>query len=190
MMFRKEFSLLFLSLEFDWISVCSVVNSLKDKSMITFSRSLLVGGELLNDSLLRLHGILEDPIYAMEIQMDIRVSDGVIMAIQGWMKRYTTPVCPKAVDVLQKAVGMSLREDGWSARVQREIGRSGCQHLAEIIVECGRCLDSARMAQFVGQTLNNEPHLPLPSVTRSWVEGHPEVQGSCLARPKRKMNAH
>ena len=158
--------------------------------MITFSRSLLVGGEFLNESLLRLHGILQDHIYAMEIQMDIRIPDGVITAIQGRMKRYTTPVCPKAVDVLQRAVGMSLREDGWISRVQREIGRSGCQHFAEILVECGRCLDAARMAQFVGKTLNNEPHLPSSQIARLWVEGHPEVQGSCLARPKGKMDAH
>jgi len=154
--------------------------------MITFSRSLLVGSEFLNESILRLHGILEDQIYAMEIQVDIRIPDGIITAIQGWMKRYTTPVCPKAVAVLQRAVGMSLREEGWISRVQREIGRPGCQHFAEILVECGRCLDTARMAQAMGQTLKNEPHLSLAPIARSWVEGHPEVQGSCLARPKGK----
>src|SRR3972149_9400343 len=106
--------------------------------MITFSRSLLVGGEFLNETTLRLHGILEDHIYAMEIQMDIRIPDGVITAIRGWMKRYTTPICPKAVDVLQGAVGMSLREEGWISKVQREIGRSGGQHFAEMPVGCGR----------------------------------------------------
>src|SRR3989304_2899071 len=99
--------------------------------MITFSRSLVGGGEFLNETTLRLHGILEDHIYAMEIQMDIRIPDGVITAIRGWMKRYTTPICPKAVDGLQGAAGGSLG-----------------------------------------------------------VEGHPEVQGSCLARPKGKKHAH
>jgi hypothetical protein len=158
--------------------------------MITFSRSLLVGGEFVNDSLLRLYGILDDHIYAMEIQMDIRILDGVIMAIRGWMKRYTTPVCPKAVDVLQRAVGMSLREEGWISRVQREIGRPGCQHFAEILVECGRCLDVARMAQGVGEAFKNDPRLSSSQIARSWVDGHPEVQGSCLARPKGKSHAH
>jgi Protein of unknown function (DUF2889) len=158
--------------------------------MITFSRSLLVGGEFLNESLLRLHGILEDHIYAMEIQMDIHIPDGVITAIRGWMKRYATPVCPKAVDVLQKAVGISLREDGWISKIQREIGRPGCQHFAEILVECGRCLDSARIAKAMGETLKNEPHLSSSQTARSWVDGHPEVQGSCLARPKGEMDAH
>ena len=158
--------------------------------MITFSRSLLVGGEFVNESILRLYGILDDHIYAMEIQMDIRILDGVIMAIRGWMKRYTTPVCQKAVDALQRAVGMSLREEGWISKVQREIGRPGCQHFAEILVECGRCLDLARMAQDVGETLKNDPLLSSLSIARSWVDGHPEVQGSCLARPKGKSHAH
>jgi hypothetical protein len=158
--------------------------------MITFSRSLLVGGEFVNESILRLYGILDDHIYAMEIQMDIRILDGVIMAIRGWMKRYTTPVCPKAVDVLQRAVGMSLREEGWISRVQREIGRPGCQHFAEILVECGRCLDVARMAQGVGEAFKNDPRLSSSQIARSWVDGHPEVQGSCLARPKGKRHAH
>jgi hypothetical protein len=158
--------------------------------MITFSRSLLVGGEFVNESILRLYGILDDHIYAMEIQMDIRIPDGVIMAIRGWMKRYTTPVCPKAVDVLQRAVGMSLREEGWISRVQREIGRPGCQHFAEILVECGRCLDVARMSQGVGEAFKNDPRLSSLQIARSWVDGHPEVQGSCLARPKGKNRAH
>ena len=35
--------------------------------MISFSRTLLVTGEFLQENLLRLRGILEDPIYAMEI---------------------------------------------------------------------------------------------------------------------------
>jgi len=157
--------------------------------MITFSRSLLVGAEFVDGTNLRLHGILEDHIYAMEIQMDIRIPDGIILAIQGWMKRYTTPVCPKAVDILQGAVGMSLREEGWISRVQREIGRPGCQHFAEIIVECGRCLDAARMAHAVGETVRTEPFLSPFQIARSWVENHPEAHGSCLARPKEKNHA-
>jgi len=152
--------------------------------MISFSRTMLVTGELIPENLLRLRGILEDHIYAMEMQMDVRLPDGVISSIQGVMKRYTTPVCPKAVDVLQKAVGMSLRDPGWISRVNREIGRQGCQHFAEILVECGRCLDQARMSHDLGETLKAQPSDSPVEITRSWVKSHPEVQGSCLARPR------
>ncbi len=157
--------------------------------MITFSRTLLVGAEFLDDTTLRFYGTLEDHIYAMEIQMDVRVGDGVIAAIQGRMKRYSTPVCPKAVDVLQQAVGISLREEGWISRVNREVGRKGCQHFGEILIECGRCLDSARLTQALGEKLKAEPFAPRVSIARSWVKEHAEVQGFCLARPGEK-NSH
>jgi hypothetical protein len=115
--------------------------------MITFSRSQIVGAEFLDEQTVRFHGTQEDHIYAMEIEMDVRIADGRILAIKGWMKRYTTPVCPRAVDKLQDAVGISLREEGWMSLVMREVGRKGCEHFAEIICECGRCLDQARMSR-------------------------------------------
>ena len=151
--------------------------------MITFSRTLLVGAELLSETTLRFHGALEDHIYAMEIQMDVSLPDGVITAIQGRMKRYTTPVCPKAVDFLQKAVGISLREEGWMARVNREVGRKGCQHFAEILIECGRCLHSALLAHALTEKLKVEPSAIPGQLARLWVEEHPEVRAFCLARP-------
>jgi hypothetical protein len=152
--------------------------------MITFSRTVLVGAEFANETTVRFHGVLDDHIYAMEIRMDVRLPDGVILGIEGRMKRYTTPVCPKAVDALQATVGMSLREEGWISRVNREIGRKGCQHFAEILVECGRCLDPARLAQAVGKSLAADPAADSLAVSREWVAANPELAGSCLARPK------
>jgi hypothetical protein len=152
--------------------------------MISFSRTMLVTGEFLKEDLLRLRGILEDHIYAMEIQLDVRLPEGIISSIQGAMKRYTTPVCPKAVDVLQKTVGMSLRDPGWISRVNREIGRQGCQHFAEILVECGRCLDPARMSHDMAESLKAQPSASPREIAASWVKTHSEAQGSCLARPK------
>ncbi len=152
--------------------------------MISFSRTMLVGAEFLEDKLLRLHGILEDAIYGMEVQVDIRLPEGIISGIQGWMKRYTTPVCPRAVEVLQNAVGMSLREEGWISRMNREIGRKGCSHFAEILIECGRCLDQARITHALEEAFRINPSVSPAQITRSWVESHPEVRSSCLARPK------
>ncbi len=152
--------------------------------MISFSRTMLVTGEFLREDLLRLRGILEDHIYAMEIEMDVRVPEAVVTAIHGSMKRYTTPVCPRAVDHLQNAVGLSLRDPEWTSKVNREVGRKGCQHFAEILVECGRCLDQARMSHAVGENLKSHPSASPQEIARSWTRSHPEVQGSCLARPK------
>jgi hypothetical protein len=151
--------------------------------MITFSRTLLVGGEFLDEKTLRFHGTLEDNIYAMEIHVDVGIPDGRILEIRGEMKRYTTPVCPRALAFLQKAVGISLREENWVSKVSREVGQKGCQHFAEILIECGRCLDSALMAQAVEKTRGENPAAPPPEAARSWIRHHPEAQGTCLARP-------
>jgi hypothetical protein len=155
----------------------------EEEKMITFSRSMLVGGEFLDEKTVRLHGILEDQIYAMEIQIDVSLPEGVILTVQGWMKRYTTPVCPKAVESLQRIAGISLREEGWIDKISKEVGRKGCQHLAEILIECGRCIDSARIAKVIGETMKAQPAASLEQITRSWVGDHPEIQGSCMARP-------
>ena len=111
--------------------------------MITFNRSQVIGAEFPSEDTVRFNGVLQDHIYSMEINMDVHITDGKILSIEGIMKRYTNFVCPQAVLVLQLAVGMSLREDGWERRIMKEIGRKGCEHFAEIIIECGRSLDQA-----------------------------------------------
>ncbi|MBW2085903.1 MAG: DUF2889 domain-containing protein [Deltaproteobacteria bacterium] len=150
--------------------------------MITFSRSSIVGAEFPDDKTVRFHGSQTDHIYDMEIEVDVRIPEGEIVAIKGWMKRYTTPICPQAVDVLQMAVGISLREEGWDSQIMREIGRKGCEHFAEILIECGRCLDQARMARELYQPVMEDATIDQNEFTRSWVKEHPDIQGFCLAR--------
>ena len=146
--------------------------------MITFNRSQLVGAEFPDDESIRFHGIQEDHIYGMEIHMDVRVADGRILAIEGSMKRYTNPICPRAVPVLQRAVGLSLREEGWDSRVMREIGRQGCEHFAEIIIECGNCLDQARLSRDLHEALANDPGLDQEQFVEAWAEEHPEIRSA------------
>ena len=146
--------------------------------MITLSRSQVVGAERVDETTMRFNGIQEDHIYGMEISMDVRIEDGRILAIQGAMKRYTNPVCPKAVPLLQSAVGISLREAGWDSRVMREIGRKGCEHFAEIIIECGRCLDQARMSKEMLEALEKDPNLNQEQFVEDWAEQHPEIRSA------------
>ena len=146
--------------------------------MITFNRSQLIGAEFPGNDTIRLHGVQEDHIYGMEIDMDVRIADGEILAIQGSMKRYTNPVCPAAVPVLQTAVGISLREEGWDHRIMREIGRKGCEHFAEIIIECGRCLDQALMSKELAKALAEDPGLDQEQFVAAWAQEHPEIRSA------------
>ena len=141
--------------------------------MITFNRSQIVGAEFPDEETVRFNGVQEDHIYSMEINMDVSIADGKILAIEGIMKRYTNFVCPQAVPVLQTAIGMSLREEGWERRVMKEIGRKGCEHFAEIIIECGRCLDQARMANAMWMALETDPGLDQEAFVDNWIDQHP-----------------
>lgn len=127
--------------------------------MITFSRSQVIGAKFLDADTVRFNGIQEDHIYGMEVQLDVRISDGEILNVKGDMKRYTNFVCPQAVPVLQTAVGLSLLAEGWDKRVMKEIGRKGCEHFAEIIIECGRCLKQAVLSRSLHDALAKDPAL-------------------------------
>ena len=127
--------------------------------MIGFQRNQLIGAEFIDEDTLRFNGIQEDHIYGMEISMDVRISDGNILKIDGNMKRYTNFVCPQAIPILQTAVGLSLRESGWDKQVMREIGRKGCEHFAEIVIECGRCLNQAVLSKDLYLAVKENPAL-------------------------------
>ena len=144
--------------------------------MITFNRSQLIEAEFTDQDTIRFSGVQQDHIYNMEVRMEVRIADGEILAIEGLMKRYTNPVCPAAVPVLQSAVGVSLREEGWDRRVMREIGRNGCEHFAEIIIECGRCLDQARLSKEMWAASQNDPTLNQQHFVETWAAEHPEIR--------------
>ena len=140
--------------------------------MITFNRSQVIGAEFPDEETVRFNGLQVDHIYSMEINMDVRLADGEILAIEGLMKRYTNFVCPAAIPVLQTAVGMSLREAGWDRRIMKEIGRRGCEHFAEIIIECGRSLDQAQLSKAMWQALEADPGLDQVEFMESWHAEH------------------
>ena len=140
--------------------------------MITFSRSQVIEAEFPDDETIRFNGVQQDHIYSMEIKMDVRISDGQIMAIEGLMKRYTNFVCPQAIPVLQSAVGMSLRDDDWDRRVIKEIGRLGCEHFAEIIIECGRCFDPAQLTAAMWDAQAQNPSIDQEQFVETWMEKH------------------
>ena len=113
------------------------------------------------------------------IENIVREEWGQILAVLiGCVKDFSL-----AEDVLQDAVGMNLRQEKWEQTVMRAIGRKGCQHFAEIIIECGRCLDQVRMAKDLEETIKADPALDQNSFTGKWMEEHPEIRGACLARP-------
>jgi hypothetical protein len=146
--------------------------------MIGFNRSQVVGAEFPDEDTIRFTGIQEDHIYGMEILMEVRVSDCCIKSIEGRMKRYTTFVCPQAVPVLQTAVGLNLSAPGWDAQVMREIGRKGCEHFAEIVIECGRSFFQALASRDLAKALEENPAMDQQRFVDEWYETRGRATGA------------
>ena len=144
--------------------------------MITLNRSHLISAEFPDENSIRFNCLQEDHIYRMDIEMDVRIDDGRILAIEGRMQRYTNTICPQAETVLQNAVGMSLRADSWERKIMKEIGRKGCEHFAEIIIECGHCLDQARLVSAMWAALEKDSGLVEAEFMQTWIDDHPDIK--------------
>mgnify|MGYP006280871829 FL=1 len=104
--------------------------------MLGFQRSKRVG--IWTEGVHRLvaHGILEDDIYGLEVRMVVDPATREIRSVKGWWNRWTAPDCPLAVERIQDAVGVSIDDPDLARRLQKTVGRKGCRHFANILIEC------------------------------------------------------
>jgi hypothetical protein len=60
-------------------------------STLTFARSKIVGIECPDENTFLAHGILDDYVYALELDVEVRLPDLELTSVHGRWKRYTTP---------------------------------------------------------------------------------------------------
>jgi hypothetical protein len=104
--------------------------------MLTFTRSKIVGVEHPDKNTFLAHGVLDDYIYSMEVDVKAKLPDFEITEIEGRMKRFTTSVCEQAIPKLENAVGLRIPEEDFARKIHRVVGREGCTHFANLLVEC------------------------------------------------------
>jgi predicted metal-dependent phosphoesterase TrpH len=103
--------------------------------MLKFTRHKLVSVERRDVDTLSVHGILDDDIYGVEIDVVLRISNLEIINLDGKWNRWTTPDCHRALPLLQEAVGFRVAE-GFSEKVKKSVGRKACRHYANLLLEC------------------------------------------------------
>ena len=148
--------------------------------MLTFSRSKFVGVEHPRENTLLAHGVLEDNIYAMEIDVEVKLPELEITSIAGRMKRFTTPWCEGAIPVLQKAIGMRLDEEDFARKVNRIVGKEGCTHFANLLVEC---CDAIRQEVIYGEWLSLKEKGVSPkkeNFLKERLDSLPGLKDSCM----------
>jgi predicted metal-dependent phosphoesterase TrpH len=113
--------------------------------MLKFTRNKVVSVFQKDRDTLMVHGLLEDDIYGLEVEVAWGLSDLEIVAIGGRWKRAENACCSRGIPFLQEAVGFRL-DEGFRQNVQKIIGRKVCRHFADLLLECG---DAARDAAMV-----------------------------------------
>ena len=104
--------------------------------MSGFTRNKLVSVRVQDVDTLLVHGILDDDIYSLEMDVFISINALQIKDIKGKWNRWTTKECPRAIPPLSEAIGLSMVEDGFSQKIHKSVGRSSCRHFANLLLEC------------------------------------------------------
>ena len=134
--------------------------------MIKFMRNKLISVVRKDEDALQVHGVLDDDIYGVEVDLSFSIRDREIKNITGKWNRWTTPECPRAVSFLKEAVGFRLDEEGLPQKMNKVVGRKSCRHFANIILEC--CYTAREAIQVIRyeEAKQRDPSLTFPVYKR------------------------
>jgi hypothetical protein len=135
--------------------------------MLKFARNKVVNIVAKGDDRLLVHGVLDDDIYSCEINFEVQRPEMIIKALEGRWHRYTTPDCPRALDTLHPAVGRSIWDPDFAHFVNKEVGRKGCEHFANLIIEGAAAALEAELVLNWQQACQSDPDLDLEAFVAS-----------------------
>ena len=104
--------------------------------MLNFQRNKLVSIVREENDTLVIHGVLEDHIFALELDVIVGIRDLKIHAISGKWNRQETPECHRADPFLQEAVGIAVDDESVARTINKNVGRKSCPHYANLLIEC------------------------------------------------------
>ena len=149
------------------------------KIMLTnFCRTKFVGYEKEGD-VLRVYGTLDDNMYSMQVDLDIKLPELVIDYITGKMRRVTTPFCHEAQDFLQQAVGLKI-EPGFQSKVKRLIGRPGCRHYGNLVNECLESIIPSLISIKYKELHDSNSKITVLDAIEELINDYPQVKEFCV----------
>ncbi len=155
--------------------------------MLKFTRNKLVSIERKDEDTLLAHGILDDDIYGLEIDVALSISRMEIIRVDGKWNRWTTPDCHRAIPLLQEAVGLRVGA-GFSEVVKKTVGRKACRHYANLLLECCHAArETVMILKWEGEKAGR-PELGFDESSRPSVssEGRPLPAGRVIDQNTRK----
>ncbi|MEW5724795.1 MAG: hypothetical protein AB1896_16910, partial [Thermodesulfobacteriota bacterium] len=161
--------------------------------MLKYQRNKLVNVVRKDARTLAVHGMLDDDIYALELDVIFRLPDLTILDVQGRWNRYTTPECPRSTEFLFEAVGFRVGQEGFGERIKKEVGRRTCRHYANLLLECAAAAKEATLLIGWEDARRETPELtlegflegrPPETAAPELVTGRAEVGGPPVFRPE------
>jgi len=149
-------------------------------SLLSFARSKIVGVEHPEQDTLLAHGILDDNIYSLELDVEVKLPLFEITRVEGRWRRYTTVECPHALAKLQNAVGLRIVDKEFGRKIRQVVGKEGCTHFANLLLEC---CDGIRQAAVYGEWVESQGKRFAQTkrdYCRSKFETVPGLRNSCI----------
>lgn len=135
--------------------------------MLKFMRNKVVSVDRSAPGQLTAFGTLDDDLYGLDMEAVFSQDELEILSISGQWHRWTTPECPRAVQMLQPAVGMRL-QPGFRAEVAKIIGRGACRHFANLLIEMAHAVKNAKLAIEYQEAKEADPELSLETFMAGW----------------------
>ena len=104
--------------------------------MLKFQRNKLVSVYQDNPKEVRVHGLLEDDIWGLEIDLTVCMDDLTIATIQGKWNREETPECSRALPLMKVAKGFKIDSETLGQQINKVVSRQACPHFANLLLEC------------------------------------------------------
>jgi predicted metal-dependent phosphoesterase TrpH len=128
--------------------------------MLKYLRNKLVSVDRLTPEQLTVFGKLDDDLYGIQLEAIFSLDTLQIKKIAGKWHRWTTPECPRALAHLNAAVGFSVGP-GFRDHIQKSLGRSGCRHFANLLIEMGDAAKNARLMIQFEMAKKHQPDLTI-----------------------------
>ena len=136
--------------------------------MLKYARNKVVNIVAKGEDTLLVHGVLDDDIYSCEINFEVQRRSMTIKTMAGVWHRYTTPDCPRALDTLGPAVGCCIRDVDFPHFIDKQVGRKGCEHFANLIIECAAAAVEADLALNWEKARKENPDLDFDTFAASY----------------------
>ena len=144
--------------------------------MLAYSRIKSVGVQKQGEDRRVVSGVLEDELYAMELEISVNWPDLSIERVQNRMKRFTTQRCPMAEEIFLKAEGWKLDAD-LDGKIKKELGRQGCRHMAILMIDCLRAVAQAELARELAVAREEDPDLDTAGFVDNFLSRYPTLGG-------------